>query len=79
MQIMVPVFSNKFLIGIFFHDCSSLFPLKVQGYQRTAPEGNWLYRPLKHSMVSKTLTFIPYCAMANRCESDMRIWIPLHY
>lgn len=53
--------------------------LRVQGYQRAVPEDDWFYRPLKRSLISKTLTFIPYYAMANRSESDMRIWIPLHY
>lgn len=51
--------------------------IKAKGWQRPAPEGDWLYRPYSGKLVEKTLTFIPYYAFSNRGGSDMRIWIPV--
>jgi DUF1680 family protein len=53
--------------------------LKVSGWQRPAPEGDWLYRPVSGAPEAKTLIFVPYYTFANRGESDMRVWIPLKY
>ncbi|MBR6766814.1 MAG: glycoside hydrolase family 127 protein, partial [Clostridia bacterium] len=53
--------------------------IKADGWQRPAPEGNWLYRPFAGKLEKKTLTFIPYFAFANRGESDMRVWVPVKY
>lgn len=51
--------------------------IKAKGWQRPAPEGDWLYRPYSGKLVEKTLTFIPYYTFSNRGESDMRVWIPV--
>ena len=51
--------------------------IKAKGWQRPAPEGDWLYRPYSGQLVEKTLTLIPYYAFSNRGESDMRVWIPV--
>lgn len=53
--------------------------IKAKGWQRRAPESNWLYRPFTGKLVQKELTFIPYYAFANRGETDMRVWIPVKY
>lgn len=51
--------------------------IKAKGWQRPAPQGDWLYRPYTGELVEKTLTFIPYYTFSNRGESDMRVWIPV--
>jgi len=53
--------------------------IKAKGWRRPAPEGDWLYRPLAGRLEQTELIFIPYYAMANRGESDMRVWIPVKY
>ncbi len=53
--------------------------IKAKGWRRPAPEGDWLYRPLKGKPEETLLTLIPYYALANRGESDMRVWIPVRY
>ena len=53
--------------------------IKAKGWKMPAPEGDWLYRPLNRKLEQTLLTLIPYYALANRGESDMRVWIPVHY
>lgn len=53
--------------------------LLAKGWQRPAPQGDWLYRSFDAALAEKTLTFLPYYAFANRGESDMRVWIPVKY
>ena len=53
--------------------------LLAKGWQRPAPQGDWLYRSFDADLAEKTLTFLPYYAFANRGESDMRVWIPVKY
>ena len=59
--------------------CFSPFPgLSARGWQRTAPEGDWLYRAYAPSLAEKTLRFVPYYTQQNRGATDMRLWIPIH-
>lgn len=51
--------------------------IRAKGWQRPAPEGDWLYRPFTGELEEKTLTLIPYYAFSNRGESDMRVWLPV--
>lgn len=51
--------------------------ITAKGWQRPAPEGEWLYRPYSAKFIEKTLRFIPYYAMMNRGECDMRVWLPV--
>jgi len=53
--------------------------VKAKGWKRPAPEGEWLYRPLAGKLEQTVLTLIPYYVLANRGESDMRVWIPVRY
>ena len=53
--------------------------IRAKGWQRPAPEGEWLYRAFSGKLEPAELTLIPYYAMANRGVSDMRVWIPVRY
>lgn len=51
--------------------------LKAHGKRRVNPQTEWLYRRYQPQLTEKTLTFIPYYAIANRGETDMRVWVPV--
>lgn len=51
--------------------------IKAHGWRRVNPQTEWLYRRYKPELIDKTLTFIPYYAICNRGETDMRVWVPV--
>jgi len=62
-----------------YHEEYRMPVVKAKGWKRPAPEGEWLYRPLTGKPQQTELTLIPYYTLANRGESDMRVWIPVRY